>query len=71
MTMTVESIPRPLYRVLQKITHEPRIDVALSIAVLTTPMGGTIHPFNNPNNPVRLSRPMNFVEFLATIEQNF
>lgn len=26
MTVTVEMIPRLLYRVLQKITHEPRID---------------------------------------------
>lgn len=33
MTATVEIIPRPLYRVLQKMTHEPRIEVALSIAV--------------------------------------
>lgn len=33
MTVTVETIPRPLYRVLQRMTHEPRIDVALSIVV--------------------------------------
>ncbi len=33
MTVTVEMIPRSLYRALQKMTHEPRIDVAVSIAV--------------------------------------
>jgi hypothetical protein len=33
MIIASEMIPRPIHRALQKITHEPRFDVALSIAV--------------------------------------
>ena len=33
MTVAQDVISRPIYRVLQKMTHETRIDVALSIAV--------------------------------------
>ena len=33
MTVAEEVISRPIYRVLQKMTHESRIDVALSIAI--------------------------------------
>ncbi len=33
MTVAENVISRPIYRVLQKMTHESRIDVALSIAV--------------------------------------
>lgn len=33
MTVVSEAIPRPIHRALQKITHEPRFDVALSIVV--------------------------------------
>ncbi len=33
MTVAMETIPRAVHRALQKITHEPRFDVALSIAV--------------------------------------
>ena len=33
MTVTNETMPKPIYRVLTKLTHQHRPDVALSIAV--------------------------------------
>ena len=33
MTMVYDAIPSPVYRAFQQITHQNRIDVALSVAV--------------------------------------
>lgn len=33
MTMISDVIPKPIFRVLTQMTHQPRIDVALSVAV--------------------------------------